>query len=350
MGKKVSIIVPIYNVEQYLSQCLESLIQQTHHTLEILLINDGSTDQSGQIAEHYQELDARVRVFHKENGGLSDARNFGLKVATGEYILFVDSDDWVEQSMVAQLLTLAATFDADIVQAAFLYAFEGYCLYDQRYIERENPVAVLDRQTVMTELVKNEKIKNFAWGKLYKRRLISDLPFKKGVRFEDVFWAHHVVHRTHRYVMVNQPLYYYRQREDSIVGAYSPKNLDIITGLKERHAFIETHYQGLIQASNQLIVKTCLIHYHLLFRYCRSSEGRRHRKLLQNAIQAHVQDYKKAVHKHRQLSLYLRAFLLHPYCYICILLVKSIIGRIGRLCRKPQGLVRIEQPRKEMNG
>ena len=264
MTYKVSIIVPIYKVEKYLKRCVDSLLNQTYTNLEIILVDDGSPDHCGHLIDQYAKLDTRVKAFHKENGGLSDARNYGMQHVTGDYTIFVDSDDWIEQYAIETLIEACKAYQADIVQSAFYYSYNDYLLLDERYVSQTDGPQVLDNQTLMRELVINEKVKNFAWGKLYRTDLIRDLPFKKGVLFEDVFWAHKVMQRVKRYIILNSPMYFYVQREDSIVSTYTLKNLDILRGLKERHVFIEKYYKDLVNESYKILFKTSLIHFNLL--------------------------------------------------------------------------------------
>ncbi|MUV36909.1 putative glycosyltransferase EpsJ [Lentibacillus sp. JNUCC-1] len=217
----VSIVVPVYKVEAYLRRCLDSILGQTYRNIEVIVVNDGSPDKSGQIADIYQAAEPRVHVIHKENGGLSDARNHGVKHVSGEYTMFVDSDDWLEKTAVETMIHHSVTYQADVVQSAFYYAYDDRLLVDDRHHAHTDPPLLLKNRALMYELVINERVKNFAWGKLYKTELIHDIPFKKGVLFEDVFWAHQVMHRVRRFLIVHQPLCFYYQRDDSIVAAYT---------------------------------------------------------------------------------------------------------------------------------
>ncbi|WP_415345289.1 glycosyltransferase family 2 protein, partial [Clostridium perfringens] len=228
MLPKVSLIVPIYKVQDYLNKCIDSIINQSYKNLEIILVDDGSPDRCGEIIDLYEKQDNRIKVFHKKNGGLSDARNYGMNFITGDYVIFVDSDDWLSEDMVSDLMKTSLELNADIVQSGFYYAYDDYLLYDNRYYLEDMSPVVLNREELMYELVINEKVKNFAWGKLYKSVLIKDISFKIGVLFEDVFWAHKVMDRVDKYVIIHKPMYYYRQRKDSIVAIYTERNLDIL--------------------------------------------------------------------------------------------------------------------------
>lgn len=266
MEAKISIIVPVYKVEKYINRCLDSILNQSYKNLEIILVDDGSPDRCGEVCKEYAKKDSRIRVIHKENGGLSDARNFGMKYITGEYTLFLDSDDYIEKNCIETLLKVAQENKSDIIQSGFYYDYDTYLLYDDRYYTEDSPIVNLDNNSLMRELVINERVKNFVWGKLYKSELIRDKYFKKGVLFEDVFWAHNIMKDVKKYTIIHKPLWYYTQREDSIVGKYSSKNLDILKGLKERKEFLKINYPNLLGEINKLIFTTSMLHYNIILK------------------------------------------------------------------------------------
>ncbi|WML47807.1 glycosyltransferase [Neobacillus sp. PS3-34] len=325
MGQKVSVIVPIYKVEKYLSRCVDTIRNQTHRNLEIILVNDGSPDNCGTIADEFANHDERIKVVHKENGGLSDARNLGMQKATGEFIVFVDSDDWLESTMIEKMIEASVKFKADIVQSAFYYAYDEYLLFDKRFSDKESSPLILDNKKIMSELVINEKVKNFAWGKLYKAEMVKDIPFQKGVLFEDVFWAHKVMHRVNTYVILNHPLYFYYQRNDSIVSTYSIKNLDIIKGLKERQLFIEEYYEELSHESYKVLLKNMLIHYNLLLINRNKDKGGLYKKDLKIYVKNNYQKFKNSVKNDNTLKRQLFWFSIHPYLNVLYLVFIKVL-------------------------
>lgn len=340
MNYKVSVIVPIYKVEQYLQRCVDSIINQTYKNLEIILVDDGSPDNCGKICNDYAKKDSRIKSIHKANGGLSDARNYGMKYATGDFVLFIDSDDWIKVEMIEVMINKAKEYNADVVQSAFYYAYEDYMLFDDRYYkENQNPI-VLNREELIRELVINERVKNFAWGKLYKINLIKDIPFEKGVLFEDVFWAHKVMHRVNTYVILNNPMCYYLQRRDSIVGNYTPRNLDIIRGLKERHKFISEYYSYLVKESYTLILKTSFQHYYLLTRNKDKDPNNLFREEIKKYIYANYEDILKSVEKDKGLTMKLRLFKIHPNLIFLNDIIDKILRKI-RIKKSPKGLKKI---------
>lgn len=243
--KQVSIIIPIYNVEKYLKQCLDSLYPQTTPSMEVILVNDGSTDKSLEICKEYKEKYPSTIIINKENGGLSDARNAGTAIATGKYIYYLDSDDWLTSDALEQLYNFAEEHQCEVVQGNFFYAHIDHLLLDNRYIKEEQSGFILSRKEAMKELIKNEYIKNFAWGKLYLTSIAKKYPFKKGAYFEDAFWQHHIINEVNRYGVLPTPLYYYRQRENSISGNFSIRNLDLLKGYEERLKFIQKEFPEL---------------------------------------------------------------------------------------------------------
>jgi glycosyltransferase involved in cell wall biosynthesis len=337
---KVSIVVPIYNVEKYIHKCVDSILQQTYTHLEVILVNDGSPDNCGEIAEDYQKKDRRVKVIHKSNGGLSDARNVGMKHITGEYTVFVDSDDWLDENMIEMMVNSMQLFKADIVQSAFYYAYDDKLLVDNRHFQDSDSPVLLDNQTLMYELVKNDKVKNFAWGKLYQTKLIKDIPFKTGVLFEDVFWAHQVMHQVDSYLILHEPLFYYYQRDDSIVATYSLRNLDVIKGLQERHTFIEQFYKELTGESYKIILKTCLIHYNLLIIHGKKDKDGIRRKEIENYIKKNSHSLRNAVKSDAVLRKQLFLFRLHPYVNIVYLGLRKILRKM-RILSQPKGLEQV---------
>ena len=311
MLPKVSVIVPIYKVENYLNRCVDSILNQTYKNIEVILVDDGSPDKCGEISDSYAINDSRVKSLHKENGGLSDARNYGMRYLTGEYVVFVDSDDWIKEEMIETLVGLAMDLKADIVQSGFYYVYETYLLYDDRYYSEDMLPIQLNKNELMREIVINERVKNFAWGKLYKTNLIKDLYFEKGVLFEDVFWAHKVMDRVDKYVICHKPMCYYLQRNDSIVSTYTVKNLDIIKGLKERHKFIEENYKELINESYKILTKTILLHYYLLNKNRDKDLDGYYRKELRGYIINNYLNIQKAIKDDKELSNEVKLFKLN---------------------------------------
>ncbi len=224
----ISVIVPVYNVELYLGKCLDSLLAETFTDLEILVIDDGSTDRSGGICDRYSESDKRVRVFHTENRGLSAARNLGLDHARGEYIGFVDSDDWIDPEMYALLLNKAEETGADIVE----------CGVFRESVHESREICV--NQTLLSGIPAVETlifggIKAQVWNKLWKRTLFDEIRFPEGRCFEDVATTYKLILNAN-IVGIPQSCYHYLQRDSSISQNHSSKSLvDYWSAHRERY-------------------------------------------------------------------------------------------------------------------
>ena len=245
ISKQISVVIPVYNVEQYLRQCLDSIGVLGRDDVEVILVNDGSTDGSRAICEEYRQRYSNVVVIDKENGGLSDARNKGTEVATGEYICYVDSDDWLEPDAIDVLYEYAVKNDCEIVQGSFYYAFESHLEHNDRYQKADDAPFVLNREEAMKELIKNFYVKNFAWGRIYKASIAKSHAFPFGKYFEDSYWQHLMIHDCNRYGVICRPLYYYRQRPSSISNYLGNRYFDLNQGLEARLLFIKENYPEL---------------------------------------------------------------------------------------------------------
>ena len=228
----ISVIVPIYNVEKYLEKCINSIMNQTYRDLEIILINDGSTDSSGQICDKYKKIDERIKVVHKENKGVSSARNRGLDIAKGDYIGFVDSDDYIHPNMYEILYNNLINNDCDISMCNYVKGVqEGY-----KFNNIKNNIELLDNLEQM-RCFYNDKLGQIlgCYLKLYKKELFNDLRFDENRIFEDWLIAHQIHSKCDKMVYIPNILYFYRQREGSIINSsFSIKKLDMLYAFKER--------------------------------------------------------------------------------------------------------------------
>lgn len=218
---KVSVIVPIYNVEKYLEKCINSLLSQTLEDIQIILVNDGSKDNSGNIAKEYEKNNKnRVIYVEKENGGLSDARNYGLKYATGDFIAFLDSDDYIEKNAYEEMYNKAIEENADYVECDFIWEFPNKIRVDKQY-PYKNKKEMLSFVRVV------------AWNKLIKRQLITDnnLEFPKGLRYEDVEFTYKLIPFINKFAYVDKPFIHYVQREGSIANVQNERTAEIFTVL-----------------------------------------------------------------------------------------------------------------------
>lgn len=234
---KISIIVPVYNVEKYLDRCIKSILNQTFNNFEIILVDDGSPDNCGRICDEYEKKDKRIKVVHKENGGLSDARNAGLDIAKGKYIGFVDSDDIIHPRMYEILFECINKSKSDIIQCKFKKFKNSDELkndldnYDKIFEEYDNKRAIID-------MIDNNKINVNSWNKLYKRELFESLRFPKGKIHEDEFLTYKLLYNSRKIAYIDEELYYYYQNDNGIMnGSNILKRLDRIQALEERSKF-----------------------------------------------------------------------------------------------------------------
>lgn len=238
MNDLISIIVPVYKVEKYLNRCVDSILNQTYRNLEIILVDDGSPDRCGEICDEYSRLDDRVKVIHKENGGLSDARNAGIHIAQGEFFSFVDSDDWVHQEYIERMHELLKISKADISVCNFL-----------RTSKEEEKTEII--KTELHEFSNLEGLKHLsgrfyvqlvvAWGKLYHRELFKEIRFPFGKIHEDEFTTYKLIYEAKKIVLTTEQLLYYWQRKDSIMGrGFDIKSkLDLIEAFEGKIEFFK---------------------------------------------------------------------------------------------------------------
>ncbi len=214
----LSVIVPVYKVEAYLTQCLDSIQKQTYQDLEILLVDDGSPDHCGEICEKYAQNDTRFKVFHTQNQGLSAARNVGLRHAKGEWLSFVDSDDYLELDMFEMMVKALEESGADVSVCNFwIDSPSGKKI--QQY-----DAGLFSRDEILEALL-DEKINNNVWNKLYRRELFEDVSFPEGTNYEDIAILHRVLYKTKSVTVISGSFYHYRSRAESITKTYTAKNL-----------------------------------------------------------------------------------------------------------------------------
>lgn len=214
----ISVIVPVYNVEPYLRKCLDSILAQTYRDLEILVIDDGSTDGSGSICDEYAEKDERIRLFHTENHGLSAARNLGLDIAKGDWIGFVDSDDWIELDMYEVLLSKAEESSADVAECGVFWE------YTNKTIEHRSKQVILSGTEAVCLLAKGE-LTNFVWNRLWKTCCFDHVRFPKDRIYEDVAVTYQLIGASNCVCIFPASKYHYLQRIDSLSRIHNMKNL-----------------------------------------------------------------------------------------------------------------------------
>lgn len=239
---KVSIVVPVYNVEDCLSYCVESLRQQTYKNIEIILVDDGSTDSSGEICDQYAREDDRIKVLHIENGGLSNARNTGVKESSTDWIVFIDSDDYYDHRAIECLVKLRDKYRVDLV-ATPVIEVRNYGNSDFLGDFREKYSGKLDRRTALEQMFYGNYVGTHSGGKLYKKEILLRFPYPNGMLYEDLSLAYEHIASCENIAVSALNLYKYYRRPGSIVNSkYSDRLLDFYKAMEWNRAYVERDY------------------------------------------------------------------------------------------------------------
>lgn len=287
MKEKISIIVPVYNVEAYLERCVESILKQTYTNLEILLVNDGSTDKSGELCDKLALRDHRIRVIHKENGGLSDARNRGIDEASSNLIGFIDSDDYIDEDMYETLYRQMVASKADLSMCGH---------YDVYHQIPEKQVAEIKTWELMPEeaikMVMEAKILSVtAVNKLYKKALFEQLRFRIGKIAEDAFIMVDLIHQCSKIVATNEKKYYYVHRENSITTQkFSLKFLNVIEAYEQNAKIISENYPDLYDVA---IMRLNWAYFYVLDRLLVDNDFKD--KVLEDRLISYLKKNKKSI-------------------------------------------------------
>ncbi len=252
----ISVIVPIYNIEKYLSQCIDSILAQSYPDFELIMVDDGSPDSCGFVCDEYALKDPRIRVVHKKNGGLSDARNAGIEIAKGEYITFVDGDDVLHIDFLALLIDGMKSHDADVAVCKPLI-FTDVPVWGSV----SGKTAILDRYQAMERifLPRPEWIIETAWGKLYRKEVVGQLRFPVGRQHEDVFTTYRFFYEARKLVLIDRKLYGYRTRGGSITNQpFRVQRLDAVEAGKEALEFVRENCPSLLQQVRFYLAVICL--------------------------------------------------------------------------------------------
>lgn len=238
----ISIIIPVYKVEKYLEKCIQSVINQTYENLQIILVDDGSPDNCGKICDEYAKKDHRIEVIHKSNGGLSDARNKGLEIAKGEYIGFVDSDDYIESDMYEVLYNLLKQYNIDVSICNFYTVSQGKIAIKNA----DNGIKEYNRIEILKEILLDNNIQSYAWNKLYKKELFNEIKYPVGKKYEDIGTTFYLLEKCNKVVVTGKPEYYYINRQGSIVNNVTESTItDYIELIMQRYDYIEENIKEL---------------------------------------------------------------------------------------------------------
>lgn len=262
MEDLITIIIPIYQVEKYLRKCLDSVLNQTYKNLEIILIDDGSKDNSSQICEEYKKKDTRIKVIHKNNEGTAEARNDGLKIATGKYIGFVDSDDYIKSDMYQILHENMIKTNADISICNMIQVKENSNIDSIENITNKQNLIQYNKEEALKLLIENEIIKSYPWDKLFKKEILEGIQFPKGKKMEDLAIMYKILEKATNIVYTDKIEYYYLQRSNSTLGNINLKlTEDLWYFITERYQYMMQHYPELKETLDLDRVKYILIYH-----------------------------------------------------------------------------------------
>lgn len=254
----ISVIVPVYKVEDYLDKCIQSIVNQTYANLEIILVDDGSPDRCGRMCEVWAGKDHRIRVIHKENGGLSDARNAGMAVSTGTYTAFVDSDDWIAPDFIQTL------YDAILQSGAQIAGCDVCTVFPEQEPDLGNgtgELRICSAEEALSDLLQGKGFRAVAWNKLYHSALLESERYPVGKHHEDEFFTYRIYGKAKSLVYVDRPMYFYLQRQGSIMRSFTIKRLDALDAYLERLNYLQTRFPDLYRRDKITFCTACAAMY-----------------------------------------------------------------------------------------
>lgn len=276
--KLISIIIPVYNQEKYLTSCLESVEKQTYGNFEVIVVNDGSTDRSGYICDNFAVQDSRIHVIHQKNAGIGVARNVGMKCSTGEYITFIDSDDWVSPNYLQYMFDAAEKEKVDIVECGINYSLEKCELVADEDVDLYQ---IVTSQVALSGMIQDKNFHQVVWNKLYRKELIENIPFPEGKIHEDEYWTYQVYGNAKRIALISNNLYYYYMHDGSIMRTtFSMSNLSVIDAKCKRQIYIEKNYPEIKNISGTDLLGTLIVLTQKVLKYLEGEEQKQGLEIL----------------------------------------------------------------------
>lgn len=265
----ISVIVPVYNVESFLNQCIRSIVQQEYKALEIILVDDGSTDRSPHICDEWAKTDKRIKVIHTKNGGGGKARNIALDIARGEFIGFVDSDDYIASDFYKHLMNLI-TSEIDIAECSYLETDGDNAQFADPGKDMIMKYTVAE---AMKENIQDHFFRQLIWNKLYRRRVVGDIRFPEGKKIDDEFWTYQVIGNARALIRSTAKLYAYRQQENSVMHSLKPdKRLQALDAKAKRHDYICHYFPELLDISLNNLCFSCIYQGQFVLRFMKGQE------------------------------------------------------------------------------
>ena len=254
MNELISVIIPVFNIENYIAKCIESVMDQSYSNLEIIIIDDGSTDGSSKICDEYSKKDGRIQVIHQKNVGLSGARNNGIKLSKGDYIAFLDGDDYIEKDMYELLYKNIKSNNADISICEYVFNDDN-----TKFKGKKHEINIFNNQEAIRRLLYDEEINSYAWNKLYSRKLFENIKYPLGKKFEDIGTTYLLIDKAKKIIYDNSTKYHYIVRTNSITKTYSSSNLnDYMEMVNNMLNYIAVKYPELKEVVDTTLVKYCI--------------------------------------------------------------------------------------------
>lgn len=298
----VSVIVPVYKVEEYLDQCVQSIVSQTYSDLEIILVDDGSPDRCGSMCEEWAKKDSRIRVLHKTNGGLSDARNAGLAIATGTCTAFVDSDDWIAPDFIQTLHDAMVQNDAQIAACDVQTVFPGQ---KPDLDAGAGNLRICSPEEAIGDILQGQGFRAVAWNKLYKSSLLKGESYPVGKHHEDEFFTYRIYGKAEKLVYVDTPMYFYLQRPGSIMRSFTIKRLDALEAYLERLEYLKQRFPEMYRKDKFTFCISCAVMYCQALKLRNSSGSAIRKKIrrLRKQVSVSLKEYRGIPVKQRLYAL-----------------------------------------------
>jgi len=325
----ITIIVPVYNGERFIGKCFNSIINQTFKNLEIIIINDGSTDDSSKICDKFAKLDERITVIHQENSGLSAVRNKGLDMAKGDLIGFVDCDDYIHPRMYEILYKHLYDYNADIAMCEVTKVhnsnINGNIRESDKTINQQNIYCLKQEEAFKNLFNEKNLIMVVPWNKLYKKDVFKNIRYPEGKIKDDEFVIHHIIHAIKKIVFTDAIFYYYNHNENSITNKkYNLQNLDAIEAIKDRLLLFELKkYQKLLSKGANSYLHLIIMHYYAVQKYLPIE--RRVMEKLKRTFREEYKKYKSILNNKNKTELFL--FFIHPNFHSGFLRLRKGLSR-----------------------
>ncbi len=322
----ISIIVPAYNVEKYLARCIESILGQTYKDLELILIDDGSSDSTGRICDEYADRDKRVRVIHKENAGVAEARNTGLDTVTGDIIAFADADDYMEPDMISCMYDRMISDNADMVSCGY---YEEYA--NRTELRRMGQRVVFNKHEAYEDYFRmGGRLGSGCWNKLFKSEVLKDIRYKKYTMGEDVEMLSRAIDHCDRVVCIDYAGYHYVHREDSATQlVFRPANMDIIHVVSEMLEYMKGNHPELLKQLYGFHAAWHVAVLQVLYKSGKVKDHKREVSELRMSIAGNIVNYRNNPYVYKVDYILLRSFMFH-----CFVPVQAVYGYISYLRHK----------------